>query len=65
MQTDESPSLRREVYLMAWRVMPSTVKEELSRARASFRADQHDRLEREALMSLPPYHHIVQRHAAF
>jgi hypothetical protein len=51
---DVSASLRREVCLTAWRAMPPAVKEELSQARASFRAEQHERLEREALLSLPP-----------
>ncbi|MCS6860017.1 MAG: hypothetical protein NZT92_06835 [Abditibacteriales bacterium] len=57
---DGVPSvLRREVYLMAWRVMPSSVKEQLCQARAAFHPEQHECLEREALRGLPPFHEIV------
>ncbi len=55
----EPGALRREVYLRAWRVIPSTVKEQLHRARATFRPEQHKCLERKALRSLPPYHQLV------
>jgi hypothetical protein len=44
---------------MAWRAMPSAVKEELSRARTVFKADFHENLERRALMSLPPYQQLI------
>lgn len=53
------PALRREAYLMAWRAMPSAVKEQLHQARATFHPDQHNYLERKALMSLPPSHQLV------
>lgn len=58
---NEPSSLRREVYLMAWRVIPSVMKEQLHRARAAFRPEQHEYLERKALRSLPPYHQLVRR----
>lgn len=57
--TSEPSALRREVFLMAWRVLPSAVKEQLSQLREGFCPEQHDCLERKALMSLPPYHELV------
>ncbi|MCS6860097.1 MAG: hypothetical protein NZT92_07250 [Abditibacteriales bacterium] len=55
---DTSPALRRAVYLMAWRALSPAVKAALSQTRTAFHIEQHERIERAALLSLPPY----QRH---
>ncbi len=48
--------LRREVYAMVWRALPTAVKADLAKARESFQTEQYAQIEREALMSLPPYY---------
>jgi hypothetical protein len=58
MPQNEPTGLRREVYAMVWRALPPAVKADLAKARESFQTDQYAQIEREALMSLPPYYQL-------